>query len=83
MVRDVDRQECLIKWKGFGAEHNSWVPREHVTTVEYLIESYDDGDEDYNEKWTMPNEKKGEVERKQHHYHTRTKKKQEESLEEV
>ena len=30
--------EYLIKWKGWGAQHNSWEPREHIMDEEMLAE---------------------------------------------
>ena len=34
------RQECLVRWEGFDATHDSWVPRNHITPAALI--AYED-----------------------------------------
>ncbi|XP_043525405.1 chromobox protein homolog 2 isoform X3 [Frieseomelitta varia] len=33
--------EYLLKWEGFGHEHNRWEPAEHVATCKHLLEEFE------------------------------------------
>ena len=37
----VNRKLCyLVKWEGFGIEHNSWEPRDHIHAPELVADFY-------------------------------------------
>jgi len=39
--RMVDRKLCyLVKWEGFGVEHNSWEPWDNVHAPELVVDFY-------------------------------------------
>ena len=65
----IDRQECLIKWKGYDDCYNSWEPQEHITLFyKYFPEEEKEEDPEYTENVSLPSNNA-------HNYHTRNKKK--------
>lgn len=68
-IPNLDRQECLIKWKGYDDCYNSWEPQEHITLFyKYFPEEEKEDDPEYTENVTLPSNNP-------HNYHTRNKKK--------
>ena len=67
-IPHLDKQYCLIKWRGYDERFNTWEPKDHITFC-YNYEAPEDKDDDpeYLEKapLAVPTP---------HHYQTRTKK---------
>jgi hypothetical protein len=38
--RKASRREYLVKWSGFGPEHNTWEPLRNMTNCDKLVEEY-------------------------------------------